>query len=126
MKINYLFVLFIFLMSCSVAKKNIRITQNSIFANINELGTSKVEFTKKFGTPLSKDLAEVDGKKIECLYYVEVIDKLIVTTKFRFENDRLTEQSNQKMEYTDDKRLKELQDEVQRTRLQSFMNQMKN
>ncbi len=126
MKIFYAILFLALFTSCSTLKKSGRIKQSSVFANVNEIGTEKTEFLRKYGQPLNKDVLQENGENIENLYYVEVIDRLIVTTKFRFENGKMTAQSNQKIEYSDSKRLKELQDEVQRTRLQSFMNQMSN
>lgn len=124
MKIIFALITGFFLFSCSAKKESTLVKHSSIFANVNELGLTRPAFIQKYGNPISKDLGKEGTKLVERLYYLEIIDRVIITTKFTFENDQLVEQSSAKMEYAEDKRLKELQDEIEKTRLQGFMNQM--
>lgn len=120
-----IFISMLFLLSCNTRKEISIIKKSSVFANSNELGKDKASFISRYGNPINKDLVEDGADLIENLYYVEIIDAIIVTTKIKFVNDRVVEQTNYKMEYSSDKRLKALEDEVESNDLQIFMNQVK-
>lgn len=103
-----------FLLSCAPQYRINR--QSSVFSSINELGSTKNDFISKYGSPINKDLKENENKVIERLYYVEIIDAIIVTTSFTFLNDTLIEQSNHNMDFNS-KRIQDLQGQVKRNRL---------
>ena len=109
----FTFIVF-FLLSCSPQYKIIR--QSSVFSSINELGSAKNDFISKYGSPINKDIKESENKVLERLYYVEIIDAIIVTTSFTFLNDTLIEQSNHNMDFNS-KILQDLQGQVKRNRL---------
>lgn len=103
--------LFLFF-SCSTQKEFPIKRNSSVFANANELGTNKASFISKYGEPVNKDLKKERNDIIESLYYLEDIQGVVVTTKIKFVNDNLVEQSNYKMD-TLDKAMKELMEKVE-------------
>ncbi|MCD7971861.1 MAG: hypothetical protein LUG18_04225 [Candidatus Azobacteroides sp.] len=84
----------------------------SKFSGFTELGISKAELTNRFGPSTSKDMYKENNKVVETLSYVEFLDndRISLTTKFIFEDDRLKEQKTiTEISQTCRKELKELQ-----------------
>lgn len=114
----------LFLLSCAANKEYFKVQESSVFVSANELETSKATFISKYGEPLNKDLRKEGEDIIESLYYIENVKGIIITTKIKFVNDKLVEQSNYNMD-TSDKRFKELEEQLRSTELQIFMSGMK-
>jgi len=90
----FLFAL-ITLLACSCVSTHKVIRVSSIFSQIapEELGISKEDFIMKYGDPVNKDMAKLDNTLIESLYYVEIIDDIVLITQFTFSNNSLIKQS---------------------------------
>lgn len=101
--------------SCVTTHKVIRIS--SIFSQVdpNELGSSKEDFIMKYGDPVNKDIIKLDNTLIENLYYVEIIDDIVITTQFIFSNNSLIEQST--TINNNSRAMEKLKDQVKRNRL---------
>lgn len=121
---------FLFLLSCSAKKEYFKVQKSSVFANVNELGVNKASFISKYGEPINKDLKKEGNDIVESLYYLEDIQGVMVTTKMKFVNDNLVEQSNYKMDVTDnrmdvsDKKVRDLQRQMRTTKMEIFRNEM--
>jgi len=112
----YLCFIAMFLFSCSTRKDFTKIKESSVFVKTNVLGLNKIELLTAYGNPVSKDLFKEGGNLIENLYYLEKINDIIITTKIKLKNDLVVEQLTYKLEYSGEKRIKELEYEVQRNR----------
>lgn len=102
----------IVLISCSTRKEYYKFQDSSVFVKANELGSNKAAFISKYGQPINKDLKKEGNDIIESLYYLEDIKGVMVTTKMKFVNDKLVEQSNYKID-TVDKKLEELRTQLE-------------
>lgn len=79
--------------SCVSTHKVIRVS--SIFSQVDpdELGASKKDFIMNYGDPVNKDISKLDNTLIESLYYIEIIDDIVLITQFTFSNNSLIDQS---------------------------------
>ena len=124
MKVILASISLLFLISCSTQKQYTMIKNSSVFAEVNELGTSKEAFVSKYGKAINRDFYKEGTNTIENLYYVEKINGVIVTTKIKFINEKVVEQSNYKMEYSAENKIKELEDDIRREKLSNFVDGM--
>lgn len=103
--------------SCSPSRKLVK--QSSIFANLNDLGTTKHDFLSRFGNPFSTEIKRENRKLIESLYYIEIINQIAIVTKFTFVNEILIEQSNNQMTF-ESQEVKKLKKRLRGERLRNF------
>lgn len=117
----FLFAL-VTILTCSCASKHKVIRVSSIFSQValGELETSKDDFIVKYGEPVSKDIVKLDNTLIESLYYVEIIDDIVLTTKFTFLNNSLIEQSTSIN--NNFRTMEKLKDEIRQNRLKMIRN----
>lgn len=121
MRFSILALSIFFLISCSTQKKVVfKEKSSSVFANANELGSNKASFISKYGEPINKDLKKEGNDIVESLYYLEDIKGVMVTTKIKFVNDNLVEQSNYKMDALE-KTMKELKEQVETNNFRILM-----
>lgn len=121
MRVSILALSIFFLVSCSTQKKvALNEKRSSVFANANELGSNKASFILKYGEPINKDLKKEGNDIVESLYYLEDIQGVMVTTKIKFVNDNLVEQSNYKMDALE-KTIKELKEQVETNNFRILM-----
>ncbi|GEM_PF-1977925 len=71
----------------------------SKFSDVNTLGLTKEKFMSVYGRPITKDIKTTGENLVEELYFKEIIDGIIITTRFKFVNDTLVEQTNHHIDF---------------------------